>query len=101
MIGEIAGWCCGWDNYLKISTGLPVNPVGDTPGFSKPAKDINDLVSKYKKVSVFLNTSTISPIPMALLEAAACGCPIVTNATCEIPEIFTNGENCWMSTDFP
>lgn len=92
-------WCCGWESFLKISNGLPINPMGDTPGFSKPAKDIDDLVSKYKKSSAFLNTSIISPIPMSLLEAAACACPIVTKATCEIPEIFTNGENCWLSND--
>ena len=36
---------------------------------------------------------------MSLLEAAACGCAIVTTATCAIPELFTHNKNCLMSND--
>lgn len=92
-------WCLGTDIYFRITKDLPVNPVGNTPGLSEPAKDIDDLIQKYKRASVFINCSTISPIPMSLLEAASCGCPIVTKATCAIPEDFINGENCWCSND--
>ena len=30
---------------------------------------------------------------MSLLEAMSCGCPVVTMATCAIPEIINHGEN--------
>lgn len=92
-------WCCGWSIYRRITDALPVNPVGDTKGFSKPARSTQELVNFYQNASVFLNTSTISPVPTALLEAMSCGCPIVTTATCMIPEIVKNGINGWISND--
>jgi hypothetical protein len=92
-------WCCGWNIYKNVVKELPINPVGDTPGFSKPASNIDDLVVKYQNASVFLNTSTISPVPTSLLEAMSCGCPVVTTATCMIPEIVEDGVNGFCSND--
>lgn len=92
-------WCLGTDIYFRITKDLPTNPVGDSPGLSIGAKDTNDLIDKYKNASVFLNTSTVSPLPMSLIEAAACGCPIVTTSTCAIPEYFQDEYNCFMSND--
>lgn len=86
-------WCCGWNLYNEVIKGFPANPVGNTPGFSEAAKNTKDLVSKYQNASVFLNTSLISPVPMALLEAMSCGCAVVSAATCMIPEIIIDGEN--------
>ena len=34
-----------------------------------------------------------------MLEAMACGCAVVTTATCEIPEIIDHGKNAFMSND--
>ena len=48
---------------------------------------------------MFLNTSTLSPVPTTLLEAMSCGCAIVSTATCMIPEIITHGENGMISND--
>lgn len=90
---------CNFQGFQRITKDLPINPVGNTPGFSEAAKDTADLVSKYQKASVFINTSNISPIPTALLEAMACGCPVVTTATCMIPEIVKDGYNGWISND--
>jgi hypothetical protein len=92
-------WCCGWSIYQRIANGLPTTPVGDTKGFSKPAGSVKELVSFYQNASVFLNTSTISPVPTALMEAMACGCPVVTTATCMIPEIVKDGVNGFISND--
>jgi glycosyltransferase involved in cell wall biosynthesis len=92
-------WCCGWNIYRRISDGLPVTPLGDTTNFSKPAENINKLVEAYQNTSVFLNTSIISPVPTALLEAMSCGCPVVTTATCMIPEIVQDGYNGFCSND--
>jgi hypothetical protein len=86
-------WCCNFEGWQRITKGLPVRVLGDTPGLSKPAPSISALVEEYQKSRIFLNTSTISPIPTALLEAMACGCACVSTATCMIPEIMQNGVN--------
>lgn len=90
---------CGWSIYERISKNLPINPFGETAGFSKAAKDINELSENYSRCGVFLNTSTISPIPTSLLEAMSCGAPVVSTATCMIPEIIEDGVNGFCSND--
>lgn len=99
--GFVVHNCCNFSAYKRIclDNKLPVNPIGDTKGFSEAAKGIDDLVSKYQNASVFFNTSIISPVPTALLEAMACGCPVVSTATCMIPEIIIDGYNGFISND--
>ena len=92
-------WCCGWSIFSRVANGLNVSPLGDTPGFSKPAESIEHLVKAYQDCAVFLNTSTISPVPTALLEAMSCGCPVVSTATCMIPSILQDGVNGFVSND--
>lgn len=92
-------WCCNFKGWQRITHGLPVKVLGDTPGLSKPAPSIPALVESYQESLVFLNTSTISPVPSVLLEAMACGCAVVSTATCMIPEIITNGYNGVISND--
>lgn len=92
-------WCCGWSIYRNISKDLPINPIGDTPGFSKPAQSTEELVKNYQNAAVFVNTSIISPIPTSILEAAACECPIVSTYNCQIPYIFKDGYDGFFSND--
>lgn len=89
----------GYSLYEKIVKGLPAKNIGNCPGLSEAAKNVEELVQGYQNACLFLNTSLISPVPMSLLEAAACGCAIVTTATAEIPFFFTHGENALMSND--
>ena len=97
-------WCCGYKLWETV-TGFPNSPlfdvhvVGDTPGLSIPATSTEELVEEYRKSRVFLNTSTVSPVPTALLEAMSCGCAVVTTENCMIPEIIQNGVNGYMSND--
>lgn len=79
--------------YKKVTQGLPTRAVGDTKGFSVAANSIQELVNEYNESQVFLNTAHVSPIPTVMLEAAACGCAIVSCKTCAIPEYFTHGES--------
>jgi glycosyltransferase involved in cell wall biosynthesis len=92
-------WCCGFKLWQEVSKDLPVTVVGATPGLSEPAKSVHDLVMKYRSSSVFLNTSLISPVPTALMEAMSCGCAVVSTATCMIPSIIENGVNGFISND--
>tara|TARA_Y100000296_G_C5163718_1_gene253339 strand:+ start:1061 stop:2080 length:1020 start_codon:yes stop_codon:yes gene_type:complete len=92
-------WCCGFNIWQRVANKLPTFVVGDTPGLSEPAKNTEELVKNYQTSRIFLNTSTISPVPTALLEAMACGCAVVSTATCMIPEIITNGINGFVSND--
>jgi len=79
-----------------LDNGLPVKPVGDTKGLSVAPKSVTELINEYQTSNVFLNTHHVSPVPTSLLEAAACGCGIVSCNTCGIPEFFTHGENAML-----
>jgi len=96
-------WCCGYRLWEQITgypeSTLPLHVIGDTPGLSSAAPSTEALIEQYRKSSVFLNTSLISPVPTSLLEAMACGCAVVTTATCMIPEIIQNGQNGYMSNN--
>lgn len=92
-------WCCNFRGWQRISQGLPVRVLGDTPGLSRPANDLTELRNAYACSRIFLNTSTISPIPSVCLEAASTACAVVSTATCMIPEIFTHGHDALLSND--
>jgi hypothetical protein len=63
---------CGYTLFRQVTHGLPVSPIGATPGLSVAARDIIDLVEQYRSCGVFLNTTLASPVPTALLEAMSC-----------------------------
>jgi glycosyltransferase involved in cell wall biosynthesis len=84
---------CGFKLWQEVTQGLPVKVVGDTPGLSKPAASVGELVGEYQRAHIFLNTSLVSPVPTSLLEAMACGCACVSTDTCMIPEVITHGLN--------
>ena len=106
-------WCCGWNLWketigLKGGDGtkdhpwqcdLPIRVFGKSPGLSVPAESTEHLRHIYQKSRIFYNTSLHSPVPSVLLEAMACGCAIVSTATCMIPEIIKNGVNGLISND--
>jgi len=92
-------YCCNYSGWQRITGGIATRLVGDTEGLSKPASSIEELAEEYNRCQVFLNTSTLSPVPTTLLEAMSCGCAIVSTATCMIPEIITHEENGMISND--
>lgn len=91
-------WCCGFAQWKTaiMDQGVPHRVLGSTPGLSEPAKSLEELREAYQTSQVFVNTSTVSPIPMALLEAMACGCAVVSTNTCMIPEIIKHGWNGYL-----
>ena len=90
---------CNFRGWQRITKNLPTKVVGDTPGLSQPAPSIKSLVRAYQESAIFINTSTISPIPTALLESMSVGCACVSTATCMIPEIIQHGYNGFISND--
>jgi len=86
-------WCCGFTFWREV-TGfpspapmIPYRVLGDTPGLSQVAPDMATLIDFYQRAGVYLNTSTVSTLPTVILEAMACGCPVVSTDTCLIPKI--------------
>ncbi len=96
-------WCCGFNLWKEIASSINCQVVGKctgtNAGFSQPAQNREHLRYIYQTSSVFLNTSTHSPVPTVLLEAMACGCPVVSTKNCMIPEIIEHGVNGFMSND--
>lgn len=90
---------CGWNIWKEITQYIPVRLFGENPGISKSINNAHELATNLKQCRFFLNTSQWSPVPLSLLEAMACGLPIVTTAKQEIPNIIKNGHNGLMSDD--
>lgn len=85
----------GWDifNRVVVNNKLPVRVVGNTPGVSEAARNVYELTQAYQQASVFYNSSRHSPIPTVMLEAMACGLPVVTTDNYLISEVIENGVN--------
>jgi hypothetical protein len=92
---------CNFSLYKRIMEKgrFEADAIGDTKGFSEAANGVGDLIGRLRSCGVFLNTSSWSTMPVSLLEAMSVGCPIVTSATCSIPDIIENGETGWCSND--
>ena len=99
----IRDWCCGFELWKQVTENIPRIVVGKCTGkhsnFSKPAKDKEELRDYYQRSRLFLNTSLHSPVPTVMLEAMACGCPVVSTATCMIPDIIEHGVNGIIAND--
>lgn len=93
------GRILGYQQFREATEGLPVKVLGETPGLSRAAKDVEDLVSHYQKSQIFLNTSIYSPIPTVVLEAVACECALVTTDHCMLKDIFTHEYDCYFAND--
>ena len=84
---------CGYKFWRAATKDINIRVVGDNPGLSVPAESAEALSLEYNKARIFLNTSLVSPIPTALLEAMSCGCICISTATCMIPEIISHQSN--------
>ena len=98
-------WCCGFSLWKEVASS-PIAPfrvvgkcTGEHAGFSQPAQSREELRNIYQTAAVFLNTSLHSPVPTVMMEAMACGCPVVTTGTCMIPEIIEHGVNGIIADD--
>jgi glycosyltransferase involved in cell wall biosynthesis len=88
---------CGYSVWQKNTAGLNTKLVGTSNcGISTPAKDVNELLSYYQSHKIFLNTSLVSPLPMSVLEAMACGLCVISTNTCDLPNVIRDGYNGYL-----
>lgn len=89
----------GFETWEKLKKQFTMNPIGNSPGLSEHTKDTNELLSKYRKASIFLNTSSWLSCPIELIEAMSVGCPIITTKTTDI-DFIEHGINGFCTNDF-
>jgi glycosyltransferase involved in cell wall biosynthesis len=77
------------NNIKKLAQELNLT---DKITFTGPIPN-NQLYKYYQKHHVYLNTTSYESFGVAVVEAAACGIPIVSNNVGEIPFIWTNGKD--------
>lgn len=63
-----------------------------------PVKN-EDLPAYYQSHTVYLNTPSYESFGIAVLESAACGCPVVSYSVGEIPYIWTDNENILLTPE--
>lgn len=92
-------YCLNYQGWQRIISGFSAKVFGDTKGLSQPADSLEHLRDEYNKCAVYINTTTESQMPTAILEAMACGKPVVSTATCSIPSFIKHGENGFLTND--
>lgn len=92
-------YCLNYQGWKRIIDGFSSKVFGDTPGLSESADSLEHLRDEYNKCAVYINTTTESQMPTAILEAMACGKPVVSTATCSIPSFIKHGENGFLTND--
>tara|TARA_B100002019_G_scaffold30506_1_gene24456 strand:+ start:5430 stop:6416 length:987 start_codon:yes stop_codon:yes gene_type:complete len=92
-------YCLNYQGWQRIIDGFSAKVLGETEGLSKAADSLEHLREEYNKCAVYINTTTESQMPTAILEAMACGKPVVSTATCSIPSFIKHGENGFLTND--
>tara|TARA_B100001939_G_scaffold218217_1_gene187788 strand:- start:751 stop:1737 length:987 start_codon:yes stop_codon:yes gene_type:complete len=92
-------YCLNYQGWQRIINGFSAKVLGETEGLSKAADSLEHLREEYNKCAVYINTTTESQMPTAILEAMACGKPVVSTATCSIPSFIKHGENGFLTND--
>lgn len=78
---------CGWTIWQDVAKEIPMQLVGENPGISESAKSTEHLAEMYANARFYLNTSQHSTFPMTVAEAMITGCPVISTAKKEIPNI--------------
>lgn len=89
----------GFSLWEKLKQQFKMFPIGHSPGLSEIPKNTDELVSVYKRASVFLNTSSWLSCPIELLEAMSCGVPVISTKNCDV-DFIEHGINGFCSNDF-
>lgn len=82
---------CGFSFWKLATKDLPTRVLGDTPGLSKAAANVQELADAYRTSLIFLNTATRSTFPTTVLEAMASGCCVVSYRAGAVAEAIEHG----------
>lgn len=82
---------CGFSFWKLATADLPTRVLGDTPGLSKAAANVQELTEAYRTSLIFLNTATRSTFPTTVLEAMASGCCVVSYRAGAVTEAIEHG----------
>ena len=86
--------CIGAGNSLPYARRLKEMGVSEKNfEFLGYLKESNELVKYYRASSVYLAPTLYENLPIRVLEAMACGVPVVASNVCAIPEAIDNGVN--------
>jgi len=91
----------GLELFKHLTQGLPVKLLGDSPGISKPAENLDHLVEEIATSSIFLSSSLSSPLSMSILEAASCGLALVLTSCSGNPDYFDDSNAFFFSPNRP
>jgi len=95
---------CGYnmwkDTISNLKDDIKVRLVGDNKGLSIPAQNTQELIRFYNEAALLLSTTLVSSLPTTIIEAMACGLPIVSTKTTIIPTLLVEHEyNGFLSND--
>ena len=91
----------GLSLFKHLTEGLPVKLLGDSPGISAPARNLEHLVEEVATSSIFLSSSLSSPLSMSILEAASCGLALVLTSCSGNPDYFDDSNAFLFSPSRP
>lgn len=93
----------GYDYWCPLVKGYKSNLLGANNAELNDGVREGYNIERYPlelvKRRIFLNTTLDSIMPMSLYDALACGMPIVSTATCSIPEVIIHGYNGLIAND--
>ncbi len=91
MIGPDGGELNNTLNYIKeLGLAKDIHVLGPIPN--------NDLYQHMHTHDVFINTTMYESFGMAVVEAASAGIPVVSTSVGELPFIWKNGEDMFLSS---
>lgn len=84
----------GYDiDLVRVTKDKPEYPMGRV-FINPPQKTIGDL---YRSAAIYVSASLCESFSMPVLEAMACGCPVVTTANSGVMEYAEDGYNCLLA----
>jgi glycosyltransferase involved in cell wall biosynthesis len=87
----------GAGDYLPYERRLKeMNVPAQNYAFLGYLKDASQLIEYYRAQSVYVAPTLYENLPIRVLEAMACGIPVVASNVCAVPEIIQDGVNGYL-----
>jgi glycosyltransferase involved in cell wall biosynthesis len=87
------GIWCQTVGFGALHSTFDYRVIGNCEGFSQDVKCIEELIYAYHMAGVYLNVDMAVAYPNSILEAMACGCPVVSVNNDSVKGFIQNGRN--------